>query len=92
MNKSLDPPVLDNGNHNSHADHASIEILSKSTPVEGLDIPIAIRKGKRTGTSHHFSDYMCYNSLSPFYRAFTNNLTSIATPKSVQEALSILEW
>ena len=84
----MDEPVLDDGNQKSLANHASSENPGKSTPLEDLDIPIALRKGKRTSTSHRFSNYMCYNSLS-HYRAFVTNMTSIATPKSVQEALSI---
>ena len=54
QNQSLDPPVLDDGNQNSLANHASSENPCKSLHIEDLDIPIALRKGKRTGTSHRF--------------------------------------
>ena len=90
QNQSLDSSVLDDGsNQNSLIDHARCENPGNSTPVEDLDIPIALRKGKRASTSHCLSDYMCYNNLSPSYRTFTTNLTSIAIPKSIQDALSI---
>ena len=84
----MDPPVLDDAsNQNSPTHHATCENQSNSTLVEDLDIPIVLRKGKRTCTSHRFSDYMCYNSLFPPYRAFATNLTNIAIPKSIQEVL-----
>ena len=35
---------------------------------------------------------MSYHRLSPFFKAFTTNLSIIAIPKSVQDALSIPEW
>ena len=62
---------------------------------ENLEIPIAIRKGKRTCASRYLypmSKFVSYNSLSPSFSAFTSQLSCLEIPKNVQNALAIPEW
>ncbi|XP_052299567.1 retrovirus-related Pol polyprotein from transposon RE1 isoform X1 [Citrus sinensis] len=74
---------------NVHSNPISESVLETTND---LDVPIAQRKGTRSCTLHPISKYVSYHRLSPFFRAFTANLSVIAIPKSVQDALSIPEW
>lgn len=62
-----------------------------SPPTSELDLPIAIRKGKRTCT-YPISSFVSYDALSPLSRAFTTSLESVTVPKSLSEALSHPGW
>lgn len=42
-----------------------------STVPSDLEIPIALRKGRRTCTNHPIAKYLSYEKLSPQHRAFT---------------------
>ena len=53
---------------------------------------IALRKGKRSCTSHPISQFVSYGHLSSSLQAFTTSLNSTVVPKSVQEAMSIFGW
>jgi transposase InsO family protein len=57
-----------------------------------LDLPIAVRKGTRTCTSHPLSHFVSYDHLSPSFRAFSVSLSSVVVPKSYQDALSHPGW
>ncbi|KAH9753027.1 protein kinase domain-containing protein [Citrus sinensis] len=70
--------------------HLRLESVLETT--NDLDVPIALRKGTRSCTLHPISKYVSYHRLSPSFRAFAANLSVIAIPKSVQDALSIPEW
>ena len=52
-------------------------------------LPIALRKGKRSCTSHPISQFVSNGHLSSSLHAFTTSLNSTVVPKSVQEAMSI---
>uniref|UniRef100_A0A2N9I8J9 Uncharacterized protein n=1 Tax=Fagus sylvatica TaxID=28930 RepID=A0A2N9I8J9_FAGSY len=52
-----------------------------------LDLPIAIRKGKRTCTEHPISNCVSFDHLSP-----SLSLSSLVVPKSYREALSHPGW
>ncbi len=65
---------------------------SSTPPADDLEIPIALRKGKRSCTLHPISNVISYNSLSPSYSAFISTLSSIPLPKSISEALSHPGW
>uniref|UniRef100_A0A2N9ERL8 Integrase catalytic domain-containing protein n=1 Tax=Fagus sylvatica TaxID=28930 RepID=A0A2N9ERL8_FAGSY len=57
-----------------------------------LDLPIAIRKGKRTCTEHLISNCVSFDHLSPSFKAFSLSLSSLVVPKSYREALSHPGW
>uniref|UniRef100_A0A2N9HYG2 Integrase catalytic domain-containing protein n=1 Tax=Fagus sylvatica TaxID=28930 RepID=A0A2N9HYG2_FAGSY len=57
-----------------------------------LDLPIAIRKGKRTCTEHPISNRVSFDHLSPSFKAFSLSLSSLVVPKSYREALSHPGW
>uniref|UniRef100_A0A2N9J8P7 Integrase catalytic domain-containing protein n=1 Tax=Fagus sylvatica TaxID=28930 RepID=A0A2N9J8P7_FAGSY len=57
-----------------------------------LDLPIAIRKGKRTCTEHPISNCVSFDHLSPSFKAFSLSLSSLGVPKSYREALSHPGW
>ena len=62
-----------------------------SQPVfDDLDVPIALRKGKRN--VHPISNYMSYTNLSENYEAFTSELTNLMIPRTIQEALQEPKW
>ena len=52
-----------------------------------LDLPIALRKGKRTCT-YPISSFVCYDHLSSSTRCFVTSLDSIFVPKTIVKALS----
>ena len=64
---------------------------SDPTP-DPASLPIALRKGKCSCTSHPISQFVSYGHLSPSLYAFTTSLNSTIVPKSVQEAMSISGW
>ena len=57
-----------------------------------LDIPIAIKKGKRSCTSHPVSKYLYYSKLSKIYNAFISKISNLHVPKNIQEALNDYDW
>jgi len=56
-----------------------------------LDLPIALRKGKRSCT-YPISTYVSYHQLSPTSFSFLTSLDSVSVPKSTREALSHSGW
>nr|GEU54918.1 retrovirus-related Pol polyprotein from transposon TNT 1-94 [Tanacetum cinerariifolium] len=61
------------------------------SPIPKLDIPIALRKGKRTCRYTVYA-FVSYDGLSTSSRAFFANLDSILVPKTVGEALAHSGW
>jgi hypothetical protein len=57
-----------------------------------LDLPTAIRKGKRTCTEHPISNCVSFDHLSLSFKAFSLSLSSLVVPKSYREALSHPGW
>jgi len=57
-----------------------------------LDILIALRKGKRSCTDHHISNFVSYDHLNPIFRQFTLSLSSESIPRSYIEALLVPAW
>jgi hypothetical protein len=57
-----------------------------------LDLPIALRKSKRTYTDHPISNFVSFDHLSSSFKAFSLSVSSIVVPKSYREALSHLGW
>ena len=55
-------------------------------------IPIAIRKGVRSCTSHTIAKFLSYHMLSDSYIAFTSKLSQHDIPKNIHEALSNPKW
>ena len=59
------------------------------------DLPIALRKEKRSCNMHPIypmSNYVSNHRLSMSFNAFTTNVSSIVVPKTIQEALSEPKW
>ncbi|GKD95403.1 retrovirus-related pol polyprotein from transposon TNT 1-94, partial [Tanacetum coccineum] len=61
------------------------------SPTPELDLPIALRKGKRT-CRYPVSVFVSYDGLSISSRAFVANLDSILVSKTVGEALTHSGW
>nr|GEV49467.1 hypothetical protein [Tanacetum cinerariifolium] len=61
------------------------------SPAPELDLPITLRKGKRT-CRYLVSAFDSYDGLSTSSRAFVANLDSILFPKTVGEALAHSGW
>ena len=57
-----------------------------------LDIPIAIRKGKHSCTSHPMSKYLSYGKLSKKYNAFIFKISNLHVLRNIQEALNDPDW
>jgi hypothetical protein len=57
-----------------------------------LDLPIALRKSKRTCTDHPISNFVSFDHLSSSFKAFSLSVSSIVVPKSYREALSHPGW
>ena len=57
-----------------------------------LDLPIAVRKSKRTYTDHPISNFVSFYHLSSSFKAFSLSVSSLVVPKSYREALSHPGW
>ena len=78
---------------NSESENVEPAALSPvNTPVDDLDIPIALRKGVRSCTQHPLSNYLSYSSLSTAFRAFIEKIEVTEVPRNIQEALKSPEW
>jgi hypothetical protein len=52
-------------------------------------LPIALRKGTRSWTTQHpIGQFVSTSSLSPSHACFISHLSTVSTPKTVQDALS----
>ena len=60
-------------------------------PTDDLDLPIALRKGKRQCT-YPISSFVSYGHLSSSSRSFVASLDSVTLPKTVHDALSHPGW
>ena len=61
-------------------------------PPADLHLPIALWKGKHNCTLHPISHFVCYDQLSPSYRAFSLALSSESIPKTYLEAMKLPHW
>lgn len=61
-------------------------------PYSDLDLPIALRKGARSCARYPISNFVNFHSLSPSYRAFVSQLSSVSIPQNVQDALKDPKW
>ncbi|KAL0350143.1 UNVERIFIED_CONTAM: Retrovirus-related Pol polyprotein from transposon RE1 [Sesamum radiatum] len=61
-----------------------------ATPAN--DLPIALRKGKRSCTAHPLAHSFSFQYLSPNYRAFFVSLSSVFIPNTYHEALRHPAW
>ncbi|KAL0335243.1 UNVERIFIED_CONTAM: Retrovirus-related Pol polyprotein from transposon RE1 [Sesamum radiatum] len=61
-----------------------------ATPTD--DLPIALRKGKRSCTAHPLANSLSFQHLSPHYRAFSVSLSSVPIPNTYCEALRHPAW
>ena len=52
-----------------------------------LDIPIVVRKGVRSCTTHSIAQYLSYHRLSSNYKAFTSKISHLFIPRNIQKAL-----
>jgi len=59
-----------------------------SVPSSDFDLPIVLRKGKRSCTDHHISHFVSYD-LTPSFRQFALSLSSVPLPRSYEEAILI---
>uniref|UniRef100_A0A2N9GV59 Reverse transcriptase Ty1/copia-type domain-containing protein n=1 Tax=Fagus sylvatica TaxID=28930 RepID=A0A2N9GV59_FAGSY len=74
--------------------------LSTSTSIDppppqstsDLDLPIAIRKVKRTCTDYPISNFVSFDRLTPSFKALTLSVSSLVVSKSYREALSHPGW
>ncbi|GMY17567.1 Retrovirus-related Pol polyprotein from transposon RE2, partial [Fagus crenata] len=59
-----------------------------SSIPETDDLPIALRRSKRTCTQHPIAHFLSYNCVSPCLHSFACTLSSISIPSSYKQALS----
>jgi len=65
---------------------------SNPSPPSDLDMPIALRKGKRSCTSHPISNFVSYDHLSPAFSSFISAINSPTIPTNIHDALSRPGW
>jgi hypothetical protein len=70
---------------------SEVPIPSSSIP-ETDDLPIALRRGKRTCTQHPIAHFLSYNRASPCLHSFACTLSFISIPSSYKQALSSSRW
>jgi len=64
----------------------------QSTSLSDLNIPIALRKGKRSCTDHLISNFVSYDHVNPIFRQFALSLSSESIPRFYTETLLVLAW
>ena len=57
---------------------------------DDLDLPIAIRKGKRN--AYPISQYISYDRISENHRAYLTRISDMFVPKDIHEALGDPNW
>jgi len=60
--------------------------------TDDSNIPIALRKGVRSCTSHPISRFVSYRGLSSSYHALVPAINSVQVPNSIEEALKDSGW
>ena len=60
--------------------------------ITDLDVPIAIRKGVWSCTTHPIAKYLSYHRLSDNYKAFTSKISHLFIPRTIHEALEHPDW
>ena len=60
--------------------------------IDHVNVPIALRKGVRSCTSHLIGNFVNYDSFFPTYRSFITSLDSVHISRIVHEALKHLGW
>ena len=60
--------------------------------TDDLHIPITLRKGVRSCTSHPINRFVSYEGLSPAYHAFVSAIDNVQVSKSIKEALKDSGW
>ncbi|KAL0298583.1 UNVERIFIED_CONTAM: hypothetical protein Sradi_6518100 [Sesamum radiatum] len=68
--------------------------VAPGTPSATLanDLPIALRKGKRSCIAHPLAHSLSYHYLSPNYRAISASLSCVSIPNTYCEALRHPPW
>ncbi|KAF3772830.1 Uncharacterized protein EJ110_NYTH56868 [Nymphaea thermarum] len=56
------------------------------------DLPIALRKGTRSCTSHPIQKFVSYAKLSLDYKCFITSLSQVVIPRSVDDAKNDPKW
>jgi hypothetical protein len=66
---------------------------SDPLPPASDSLPIALQKGTRSCTTKHpISQFVSISSLSPSHSCFISHLSTVSTPKTVQDALPDSGW
>ena len=79
--------------HQSTTTPTSEPALDSSLDVsENLDLPIALRKEKRSCVRYPMSHYVSYTNLSPKFSAFSINVSQVQIPTTIQDALNSPKW
>ncbi|KAL5580295.1 hypothetical protein UlMin_012737 [Ulmus minor] len=66
--------------------------VDSNTSNDDMFLPIAVRKDKRTCTQHPISKFVSNHRLSPTFKSFVSQLSTIEIPKNVNEALDNPNW
>lgn len=59
---------------------------------DDTNLPIAVRKGVRSGTQPPIYNFFSYDSLSPSYRAFVSSLSSLSISQGWEQAIIDPKW
>lgn len=72
--------------------NVTVPIESSVQKPYDLDIPIALRKEKRSCTNYPIANYLSYDRLSPKHKAYTSKVSNLFVPRNIQEALDNFDW
>ena len=94
--ETIHPPQL---SHPQHSQSSELEVIIPESGTKflyssqgDLDIPIALRKCIKSCTRHPISKFVSYEKLNLQYNAFISNVSSLAMPKNIQEAMGDPKW
>ena len=72
-------------------------MLAPSSSSEGslhadLDVPIALRRGKRSSTAHLIFNFVSYDKLHSSFHQFVLSISSKSILKDYKEAILLPQW
>ncbi|CAH9126355.1 unnamed protein product [Cuscuta epithymum] len=69
-----------------------MSVNEKGNDSTDLDLPIALRKERRSCVKYPISNHVSYSRLSSTFATFSSIVSSVSIPSPIQEALSKPEW
>lgn len=88
-----DPPLVASSDPSNSPAH--IPLVPFDNDIHSAnddDLPIALRKAKRSYTNQPVSNFVSYKTLNPVYLTFVGSVSSVQVPFNLKEAIPQSQW